>query len=209
MLIAFIALLGETMIAGSASLGRSAMRATELRVLRDGLASTIAQTQSAIAQNVVVQPLTSCAYSNGSGCALRLVTSVSPTTPAPQATGACAATCVVAVQGNASVAESRATFSIRAQLLAENGDPVVSRSGTISFRTFNAPPYATLVGSLDATLDALMNGGTGDDGGSTSAANGTLIHVQYQNAATGNGLSADSWRVLNEQPATHSPDWSR
>lgn len=209
MLIAFIALLGETIIAGSASLGRSAMRARELRVLRAGLASTIAQTQSAIAQNVAVQPITSCAYANASSCALTLVASVSPATPAPQATGACGAACEVTMQGNASVAESRASFSISAKLLAENGDPVVSRSGTISFRTFNAPPYATLVGSLDATLDALMNGGTGDDGGSTSAANGTLIHVQYQNTATGNGLAADSWRVLTEQPATQSPDWSR
>jgi hypothetical protein len=207
-LIAFIALIGDTIIAASASLGRAVLHARELQVVRTGLASTIEATQSAIAHNVAPQPRATCAYDDANGCALTLKTASVAATPAPQATGACGA-CSATMQGNASVAESRASYSMSATLVARNGETIVTRRGTVAFRTFNAAPFATLVGSLDGTLDALMNGGTGDDGGSASATNGTLIHVQYQNTNTGSGLAADSWRVQDEQPATNLPDWSR
>lgn len=208
-LIAIVAVLAETMITGAAALGRASLHAHQMSLVRNGLNSAIESAQNAIATNSVPQPEATCAASDGTGCAIMMQTTIALATPAAAAASCPSTDCTITTQGSADVSESRKSYAITVALLAKNGDAIVSRAGVASFRTFTEPPYATLVGSLDATLDALMNGGTSDDGGSTSLSHGSLIHVRYQQAGGATTVNADVWRAQNQQPATASEPWVR
>jgi hypothetical protein len=210
-LIAFAAVLGETIVYGAAALARMSFHAREHAAVRVAFASAIEQAQRAAAGAAIPAPSAMCAYATETGCAVTVRTAIAVPTAVPGATpSSCPSdACTVYMQNNSHVAESRASYSITAQVLASNGDVLMTRSAVVGFRTFAAPPYAALAGLLDTTLDAIADGGSGDDGGSASTQS-TLIHVDYQqngNAAT--RVPADAWRALDEHPATAAPSWDR
>jgi len=209
-LIAFVAVVGETVVYGAAALARMSFHAREQAAIRGAVLDAIRQAQSTAAGVPVPQPSATCAYATNDGCSITVKTTVAIATPNPGSTPpSCAsAACSVYMQNNSHVGESRASYAVTAQLLAADGGVMATRSGLVAFRTFATAPYAALVGSVDATLDAITNGGAGDDGGSASQTNATLIHVDYQqqgNPAT--HTPADVWRTLDEHPATAAPSW--
>jgi hypothetical protein len=209
-LVVFVAVLGETIVYAAAALARMTFHAREHAAVRSAFADAVRAAQTAAAGGPIPQPSTTCAYSTNSGCAITVRMAISVPTPVPGSTPSSCPNgdCTVYEQNNSHVAESRASYAITTQVLASNGDVLMTRGGIVAFRTFATPPYAALAGSLDATLDAIANGGVGDDGGSASNENSTLIHVEYQQSgAPATPVPADVWRALDEHPATAAPSW--
>lgn len=209
-LVAFIAMLGETIVYASAALARMSFHARESAAVRSAFQDAVHAAQQAAISGRLPQPRTTCAYADASGCEIRVSTTIATATPVPGATpNVCpAADCTIYMQGNTHVAESRSSFTIVERVLAANGDVMMRRSATVSFRTFATAPYAALVGSLDATLDAIDRSGAGDDGGSGSTADSTLIHVEYrQQGNQGVRSPGDVWRAQDQHPATAAPSW--
>ena len=219
-LIALIAVLAETMAHGAAALAGVALKQRELSALRGALSAAIAAAQTSAARAIaagadpssaVPAPYATCYDSSSAGCVISATASVSTPTPAAMATpSSCPETnCTMYLQGNTAVAESRVAYRISATVVAANGDILASRTGGVSFRTFGTPPYVSLTGSLDSTLDAIENGGVGDDGGNANAA-GTLISVEYvRSGAATSPLPGNVWRATQQHPATSAPAWDR
>jgi len=208
-LVAFVAALGEAIVYGSAALARMAFHAREHAAVRTAFAAAVSQAQSAAATGTIPAPSATCAYQSDQHCVITVKTTIAAATAVPGATpSACPSTdCTVYMQNNSNVAESRVNYAITEQVLAQNGDVILSRSASVAFRTFAEAPYASLVGSLDQTLDAIQNAGVSDDGGNTAASGSTLIHVQYQQSGTSNRVPGDVWRSQDEHPATAAPGW--
>ncbi len=209
-LIVFVAVLSETIVYGAAALARMTFHAREHAAVRAAFSDAVRSAQSAAAGGPIPQPSATCAYATSAGCAITVRTTISVPTPVPGSTPSSCPNgeCTVYTQNNSHVAESRASYAVTAQVLASNGDVMMTRGGIVAFRTFATPPYAALIGSLDATLDAITNGGVSDDAGSASTANSTLIHVEYQQSgAPATPVPADVWRALEEHPATAAPSW--
>jgi hypothetical protein len=209
-LIAFVAVLGEGIVYGAAGLARMSFHARVHAAIRSAFADAVHQAQTAAINGTVPLPVATCAYANDAGCAITVRTAIVAATPAPSpAPSSCVtAGCTVYMQNNSHVSESRASYAITESVVASNGDVLMSRTATVAFRTFATAPYASLVGSLDATLDAIAKGSAGDDGGSASPANSTLIHVEYrQSGNPAVRIPGDVWRAQVEHPATTSPSW--
>lgn len=209
-LVAFIAVLGETIVYGASALARMSFHARERAAVRSAFAAGVLRAQQAAIDGTIPQPSATCAYANQNGCAIMVRTSIAVATPAPGATPlACAnAGCTIYLQGNTHVGESRASYTITEEVLATNGDVMMARRANVAFRTSATPPYAALTGSLDATLDAIDRGRTGDDGGNAATGVSTLIHVEYQRSGgVGQRTPGDVWRALDQHPATTSPSW--
>lgn len=209
-LIAFVTVLAETIGYGAAALARMSFHAREHAAVRAAMSDAIRRTQNAAAGGSIPQPSATCAYATNLGCAITVKTAIAVPAPNPGSTpSSCTnAACTVYLQNNSHVGESRATYEITAQVIAANGDVMMTRAGVVAFRTFATAPYAALVGSFDATLDAIANGGVGDDAGSASQTNATLIHVEYQQQGSpATQTPADVWRALDEHPATAAPSW--
>jgi hypothetical protein len=210
LLIAFVTVLAETAVYGAAALARMTFHARERAALRAAFSDAIRAAQTAAAGGAISAPSATCVFTTDKGCAITVRTTISVPTPVAGATPSSCPNgdCTVYMQNNSHVAESRASYTIAAQVIASNGDVLATRRGVVAFRTFATPPYAALVGSLDDTLDAMANGGISDDAGNESATSSTLIHVDYQqsgNPAT--QVPADVWRALDEHPATAAPSW--
>lgn len=205
-LVAFIVAIGDAVVFASAALGRATFHARENAAMRQAFATGIAQAQTSAPTATIPAPASTCAYAGVHGCTIAVSTMIATPTPNPQTTPAfCPSTsCVVYEQDNTHVTEGRIAYVITAQLRSANGDVLATRSATVAFRTFATAPYATLVGSLDATLDDAV-GGVSDDGG--SAKTGTLIHVRYQQEGSAATRSADVWKSVDERAATPAPAW--
>lgn len=217
-LIALIAVLAETMVYGAAALAHVALRQREISALRAAFSAAIASTQASAAHAVasggnpalaLPAPFATCYDSSSAGCAIAATATVS--IPAPAASPAtCPGTdCTIYLQGNTAVAESRVTYHVTASVLARNGDVVATRNSDVTFRTFAMPPYVSLAGSLDDTLDAIVDGSVGDDGGNANAA-GTLISVEYVlSGAAASPQPGNVWHATQQHPATSAPAWDR
>ncbi len=212
----FVAALAEAVVHGAAALAQATLHHRAVAATRALFADQIAAAQTAIAavagaKPAAPQPLATCAYADAGGCAMQAVATVSLATPGPAETPtACPQTdCTIYLQTNSAVNESRVTFHFSAVITARGGATLATRAGNVTFRTFTAPPYAALAGSLDETLDALENGGVGDDGGSSAAGASTLINVQYvpQGASATSGVSGNAWQAQDEHPAQQAPAW--
>ncbi|HET9029731.1 MAG TPA: hypothetical protein VFN49_06095 [Candidatus Aquilonibacter sp.] len=209
LLVAFLAALGETIAFAAAGLARMSFHAKEAAAVRAAFAGAILQAQEAAISGTLPTPATTCVLAGEQGCSIRIQTVIAVATPVPgTAPSACPSTqCVVFEQNNSHVGESRANYSIAQYVLASNGDVMIHRAATVTFRTFAAPPYASLAGSIDETLDAVSARGTGDDAGNADGSSSTLIHVEYRAAGTGARQSGDVWRGQSEHPATASAAW--
>jgi hypothetical protein len=219
-LLALLALLAETFVHGAGALARVALQHRELAATRAAFSAAVSAAQQSAARAIAAgqspslvlpSPFATCYDATSTGCAIAATASISTPTPAAlPSPPACPQTdCTIYLQANSAVAESRVAYHISTTVTAANGDALVSRAGDGAFRTFTAPPYASLVGSLDATLDALENGGAGDDGGNASAA-GTLITVEYVPSGAGSSpIPGNVWHAQDEHPATSAPAWDR
>src|SRR5215472_11109095 len=91
-LIAIVAVLGETIITGATALGRAALHAHQMMLVRNGLATAIESAQSSARGNAVPQPTATCARGDANGCAVTMQTTITVATQ-PQQTGPCAGDC--------------------------------------------------------------------------------------------------------------------
>jgi len=210
-LLLLVATLSETAVHGAGALARVALQHAELAAMRTASSAAVAAAASAAPSGTVPTPFATCYLAHDTACEISVTSTLTTGTPSAIATpSACPGTpCTIFLQSNTAVAEGRAVYHIVTTVTANNGDVVLSRQGDIAFRTFATPPYTALVGSLDATLDALGNGGVGDDGGNASAA-GTLISIEYvPSGASGSPIPGNVWRSQDQQPVTAVPSWDR
>ena len=212
-LLALVAVVAETILHGAAALAIAALHQRALDAARIAFASGVRSAQSTVAQAVeanpaatafpIPSPSATCAYADAGGCELNVQTVFATPTPAAPL-GACPQTdCTVVLQANSAVAEARASMLISTVVTAPGGATLASRSGVASFRTYAVPPYASLVGGLDATVDGLSNGGAADDAGSPDS----LITVQYAPSAGGTAVPGNVWQSATEASATAAPAW--
>ena len=210
-LVGLVALLAQTFIAGASDLARASLAHQQLLALRAAFVAAVTAAQLAAPTDAVPAPVSTCFLAGGSGCEISATATISTPTPSALATPpACPQTeCTVYLQNNSAVAESRVAYHVVVTVSAANGDVLASRGADVAFRTYATAPYASLVGSLDATLDALEAGGTGDDGGNANAA-GTLINVEYvPSGVASSPIPGNVWHALEEHPATNVPPWDR
>ena len=217
-LIALLGMLAETLVQGSASLARVSMKEREAAAMRAALSAAISSAQTAAAQAVASgadpsiaapAPIATCFDATPSGCAIAVTATVATVTAGRPAESCPDTDCTIYLQENSAVTESRVGYRVNASVLAPNGDVIATRNGDLAFRTFATPPYASLVGSLDATMDAIADGGVGDDGGNASAAS-TLITVEYvPSGAAASPLPGNVWRATQQHPAANVPAWDR
>jgi hypothetical protein len=206
-LLAFLAVTGETIVHGAAALAQVALRQRAANIARTAFVSGVHAAQAVAAQDGIPSPIATCAYADANGCEINVQTTFSTPTPATAPTpSSCPGTaCTVVLQTNSAVNESRATYIVSSIVSATSGAPLASRIGRVTFRTFATAPYAAIAGGTDATLDALMNGGTADDAG---AAN-TLITVEYDLSGGGGATAGNVWQPVVESPASAAPAWER
>jgi hypothetical protein len=210
-LVLFVAALAEAAIHGAATLARASLQQQELSALRVAFVAAVAAAQSAAPQGSIPTPFATCYLASDAGCEISATATISSPTPSSLATPiACPSTnCTIYLQTNSAVAESRTAYHVVTRVNASNGDTLLSRQADVAFRTFATAPYASLVGSLDATLDALEDGGAGDNGGNAGAA-GTLIDVEYvPSGASASPVPGNVWRAQAQHPATAGPSWDR
>ena len=206
-LLALLAVVGETIVHGAASLAQVALQQRALDVARTAFVSGVHAAQAAVLQGETPAPTATCAYADAKGCEIDVRTTfATPTPAAPPTPSACPGTnCTVVLQANSAVGEARASFLISSVVSAASGAQLASRTGMVTFRTFGSAPYAAIAGGTDGTLDALMNGGTADDAG---AAN-TLITVEYDLSGGSGATAGNVWQPVIESPASVAPAWER
>ena len=206
-LLALLAVVGETLVHGAASLAQAALRQRALDTARTAFVSGVRAAQTVAAQGGIPAPIATCAYAEANGCEINVQTTFATPTPAavPSPTACPGTACTVVLQSNTAVSESRATYIISSVVSAANGSPLASRIGMVTFRTFATAPYASIVGSTDGTVDALMNGGTADDAGAASS----LITVEYDLRGGGAATTGNVWQPVVESPASAAPAWER
>lgn len=212
-ILALLTIVGETIVHGAGALAATALHHRALDAARTALVSGVRTAQSSVAETIaanpsatafpVPAPTATCAYADGGGCELLVATSFASAS-ATATPAACAQNgCTVMLQRNSAVSEARASFTIVTTVSAPGGAQLAARSGVAAFRTFALPPYASLVGGVDASVDALMNAGAADDAGSASS----LITVQYAPAGGGAESSGNVWQPLDESGSTAAPPW--
>jgi hypothetical protein len=208
-LLSLLAVVAETIVHGAASLAQVALRERALDTARTAFVTGIRAAEAAAATGQTPAPLATCAYADTNGCEINAQTTFATPTPAPAPTPtACPGTaCTVMLQANSAVGEARSAFVISSVVSAASGAQLASRTGVVTFRTFATAtgPSASIVGSTDGTLDALMNGGTGDDAGATN----TLITVEYDQFGSAAATTGNVWQPVIESPASAAPAWER
>jgi hypothetical protein len=213
-ILALLGVLGETIAHGAAALAGAALRERAVDAVAAAFASGTRSAQAVVAQTLasnpqastfpVPSPTSTCAYGDASGCAIAVTTIFATPTPPPSNPVACPQTgCTVMLQANTAVSEARASFVISSVANGLGGAELAARSQSVSFRTFATPPYATIVGGADSTLDSLASDGPGDDGGAPNS----LISVEYDPSGTGAPSSGNVWRPLLESWAAPASAW--
>ena len=216
-LIALLAMLSETMVRAAAALATSALHHRAVAASQVQLNTAIAAEQNAIAQAVAAngppntvpppQNAPSCIVNDSNGCALFAQTHITLASPAPAATPCANESCALYLQGNDDIAEGRVYVNISTQITAADGSSLVTRAAAVTFRTFRTPPYALPSGALDATLDAL--GTQSADNGGTTGASGTLVNVEYLNAAdpTATPIPGNVWQPRSASTSAAAGAW--
>jgi hypothetical protein len=220
LLLAFITALSETLLQGAAALARVSLHERAVAAARVGFVSGAARAQQWLAQSIAARsplsaaampsPSAICTIAAGSTCALTVTTTISTPPPNPSATpSACPGTdCVVYLQDNAAVAESRFRVRITSTVTGTSGTVYAVRSGEIAFRTYLTPPYASLAGALEASLDEIAPNFAGDDAG-TANGTPTLVKVDYVQPGSGaSPLPGNVWQAQAQHPSAPAPAWN-
>jgi hypothetical protein len=204
-LLALLAVLGETIVHGAASLAQAALRQRALDAARIAFVNGVRAAQVSVPSGAAPAPIATCAFADANGCEINVQTTIATATPSTaSASSACPGTpCTVVLQGNSAVGEARASFTITSVVSAASGATLATRGAIVSFRTFATPPYAAIVGGTDATLGALLDGGTPDDAGAPN----TLIAVEYRQSGGGGTTPGNVWQPTVENPALTVPAW--
>ncbi len=204
-LLALLAVLGETIVHGAASLAQAALRQRALDAARIAFVNGVHAAQASVPSGVAPVPIATCAFADANGCEIDVHTTIATATrsAAPASTACPSTPCTVVLQGNSAVSEARASFTITSVVSAASGATLATRSGAVSFRTFAMQPFAAVVGGADATLGALLDGGLPDDAGAPN----TLITVEYQQSGGGAATPGNVWQPLVENPASTAPAW--
>lgn|GEM_PF-2928342 len=213
-LLALLAILAETIAHGAAALAQAALRERAVDALHAAFVSGERTAQASLAQTIAANPqatsfptpapIATCAYSDASGCAINVVTSFATASPAASDPASCPQTgCTVMLQGNSAVNETRASFVISSVASTASGAQLAARAQLVAFRTFATPPYAAIVGGIDATVDELASGGPGDDGGAPNS----LITVEYNPNGSGASTSGNVWQPIVESRTESAPAW--
>lgn len=204
-LLVLLAVLGETIVHGAASLAQAALRQRALDAARVGFVNAARAAQASVPSGVAPAPISTCAFADANGCEIDVQTTIATLTPstAPASTACPGTPCTVLLQGNSAVSEARATFTIASVVSAASGATLATRSGIVSFRTFATPPFAAIVGGTDATFGTLLDGGAPDDAGAPN----TLISVEYQQTGGGAATPGNVWQPVVENPASSAPGW--
>jgi hypothetical protein len=220
LLLLFIAALADTLLQGSAALARASLHERAVAASRQAFVSGVERAQQLLVQNIASQtppsaialpsPYATCAVSDASTCTMTVTTTIS--TPAPNVASTpsvCPRTdCVVYLQNNAAVAESRFRVHVNAIVTGSSGALYAIRAGDVTFRTYLTPPYASLAGSIDDTIGGVAPNGNGDDGGASSGTP-TLVNVEYvQPGSSATPLPADVWLTQAQHPAAAAPAWN-
>jgi hypothetical protein len=204
-LLAFLAVLGETIAYGAMALAQAQLRQRALDATKLAFANGVRSVQEALANGTAPLPAATCAYANAGGCAITVTTSFATAPPSPAASSCPGTPCAIVLQRNTAVSEGRAAFTITATASSASGGTLATRSSLIAFRTFAAAPYAALVGSADGSFNALANGGPGDDAGNAA----TLIDVELDASTGGSSVAGNVWQSAIEAPAQAAPAWDR
>jgi hypothetical protein len=204
-LLVLLAVLGETIVHGAASLAQAALRQRALDAARLAFVNGVRTAQASVPSGVAPAPIATCAFADANGCEINVQTTIATATPstAPASTACPGTPCTVVLQGNSAVSEARATFTITSVVSAASGATLATRSGAVSFRTFATPPFAAIVGGADATLGEFLDNGPADDAGAPN----TLISVEYQRSGGGAATPGNVWQPVVENPAPSSPAW--
>ena len=221
--VAMVGMLGETIVHGASALANAMLRHRAAAIADAQFARAVESAQGAIAGAVsagsdaskatMPSPRPTCVLATDSACAMETASTLAVATPAPRMPGGCPQTdCTAYLQNNAVVREGRIAVDIATSVSASSGAVLANRQERVSFRTFAAPPYATLAGTLDRTVDAIAPGGVGDDGGAPGSANGndsTLVRVEYVNAAhpTAAPIPGNVWRADLQNPGNAPAPW--
>ncbi|HTU70779.1 MAG TPA: hypothetical protein VMF11_10730 [Candidatus Baltobacteraceae bacterium] len=201
-LLAFLAVLSETIVQGASALAQAALRQRALDASRLAFVTAEHAAQAAIAQGVTPAPIATCAYAGANGCEINVQTTFATPAAAPSPSACPGTACTVVLQNNSAVSEGRAVVLISSVVSAASGAQLAARSGLVAFRTFATPPYASIVGGADGSFDALIDGGPGDDAGAPN----TLITVQYT-TNSGSTTAGNVWQPLVESPPSAVPGW--
>jgi hypothetical protein len=159
-----------------------------------------------------------CAYSTSYSAVLTTTRGITAgATPAP--CGDADTNCATDLQENADVGEGRVTARISMNVSGADGTPILTRAEDVTFRLTDVPPYVTVVGTRDGTIDELAATATqGDAGGLASgsascaaqSSDDTSVHVQYYNTATQSCSDGSSWQTQGYSSAANdAPGWSR
>ncbi len=217
-LIALIAILSETVLHAAASLAEATLHHRAIAAVQAQMQTATALEQATIANAVASggdphvvppSPATSCVLQAQAGCAISAHSLFALVTPGPSQSPACEDTdCTSYVQENDAVTERRVSVRISTSASGPSGAQLASRDTTLMFRVFDTPPYATLSGSLDATLDDLATAGIGDNGG-LAAGTGTLVNVEYVDASNPSAtpIPGNVWRPQMASSAAASSPW--
>ncbi|MDP9023969.1 MAG: hypothetical protein M3N13_01160 [Candidatus Eremiobacteraeota bacterium] len=224
-LLTFIAVLGETAVHGASALATATLHQRAVSAARVQTISAIAVAQATLstalanhrdpAQVAFAVPQPVCVLATAQGCALLATSSLAAMPPPPESSTCPNTNCTVYIQSNDVAREGRIAVEVATNVAAPSGAILASRSGTVAFRTFTAPPYVTLASSLDSTLDDLASGRAGDDGGSAAAlggtAPGTLVHVEYVDASNpaASPIPGDVWHAQMQNPSRDASAWER
>lgn len=213
-LIALLMTLAQTTLYASGAAAKAALHRRALMAARADVTRATEAAREAIAAAVTSgnapsfgSPSSACVVGTASTCALESTIALASATPAPNAAACPAADCVVYLQGNDAVGEGRAAVRISIRVGPPGGDALAVRDEAVTFRTLRVPPYAIVAGANDATIDAITNAGTGDDGGAAVPGAGTLVNVVYKNGAT--TIPANVWGSRSENPPRSQPAWDR
>lgn len=220
----FLAAIAETTIHGAGALAQAVLRREAGVAVHQQVLIATTTAQQAIAGAIAAGanpsgtflpaapvPESTCVLASVAGCAMAGNASIAFAAPASSAASPCPqASCTVYFQQNDAVSEGRIDATIAASATAPDGTVLATRTVQVVFRTLRDAPYATLAGSLDASMDALNGSGGGDDGGAApvGAAPGTLIDVIYENALTGSTMPANVWHSQVQRPGTNAEAWS-
>ena len=207
--LAFVVALATALVHSCAVLARARVhRIAATAVARSfdlALARTQAQLAGAIARGA--DPRTaafvptafapSCASARADGtCALTISTATAPTTTlaiASEPAGACLPLCANDLQGNDAIEEGRFALRISVRAIGGTGTSFATRDRYALFRTTRLPPYASLIGTRDASGESIVAGiGEGEDAGTPAL---TTVDVRYVNAATGASMEGNAWQT--------------
>ncbi|HVS45794.1 MAG TPA: hypothetical protein VMS32_03935 [Verrucomicrobiae bacterium] len=206
--VALIAMLAMTIVQACAALGRAAVHRTAAQAADDAFADDLAEVKTELAtaiaggadpRTVTIAPTpqpTTCAVATAGGCALSIGNTILATTASPvgdlvEDPASCAPRCASNVQENDAIAEGRIAVAIHVTVTGASGEIFARRERYALFRTLRVPPYAALVGTRDATDEAVASGAsTGDDAGLPA----TVVNVRYVNATTGASTDANAWQ---------------